>query len=161
MLRFHSYNIVFQEVPNEVTLAVNLSNCPNRCSGCHSPYLQEDTGKTLDESVIDTLLAKYGGAVTCLCFMGGDAEPSEVEKLCDYIKKVSETRLKTAWYSGKPNLPDNFDTANLDYLKLGPYIESLGGLDVPTSNQRFYKIVNRKLIDATELFYKKKINSVY
>ena len=28
----------------------------------------------------------------------------------------------------------------LDYIKVGPYKEELGGLDSPNTNQRFYKI---------------------
>ena len=36
MLRYTNTDIVFQELPDEVTLAVNLSGCPCRCPGCHS-----------------------------------------------------------------------------------------------------------------------------
>jgi anaerobic ribonucleoside-triphosphate reductase activating protein len=97
MLRFLSYNIVFQEVSGEVTLAINLSNCPNRCKGCHSPYLQEDKGDTLDESVIAALLAKYGEVITCFCFMGGDNDPATVESLSLYIRETTQNFIKTAW----------------------------------------------------------------
>ena len=34
--------------------------------------------------------------------------------------------------------------ALLDYLKLGPYDERLGGLDSPTTNQRFYRVERGK-----------------
>ncbi|MCL2247577.1 MAG: anaerobic ribonucleoside-triphosphate reductase activating protein, partial [Lentimicrobiaceae bacterium] len=71
-MRFLSYDIVFQEVPGEVALAINISNCPNRCKGCHSSHLQEDTGEELTEDVLFSLLNIYGNAVTCVCFMGGD-----------------------------------------------------------------------------------------
>lgn len=153
MLRYHSYNIVFQEVPNEVTLAINLSNCPNGCKGCHSPYLQEDIGDELNEDIIGQLLDKYGNAITCICFMGGDADPAAVESLCGYIRQVS--KIKTAWYSGKAKLPDQISIVNLDYLKLGPFVENLGGLDSPTTNQRFYEHKDGRLIDNTPLFQKK------
>lgn len=43
----------------------------------------------------------------------------------------------------------------LDYLKLGPYDERLGGLDKSTTNQRFYRIEAEKLIDETYLFRRK------
>ena len=76
MLRYADYDIVFQEIPDEVTLAINLSNCPNHCKGCHSAYLMEDIGEPLTEESLSTLLGKYGKAITCVCFMGGDASPA-------------------------------------------------------------------------------------
>ena len=73
MLRYTDYDIVFREIPDETTLAVNLAGCPNRCPGCHSPQLQEPIGEPLTEEVVERLLARYGAAVTCFCLMGGDA----------------------------------------------------------------------------------------
>ena len=152
MLRFHNYDIVFQEVPDEVTLAVNISNCPNRCRGCHSPHLLEDSGDILDESVLAELLEKYGSAVTCICFMGGDAAPHEVERLSAFIRKTTRHRMKTAWYSGRRQLPENCSLKCFDYIKLGPYIEQLGGLNCASTNQRFYRIENETMIDMTKRF---------
>lgn len=156
MLRFVNYDIVFQEVPDEVTLAINLSNCPNRCKRCHSPYLMENVGMILDENALDVLLDKYGGAITCVCFMGGDAFPKKVEELADYTHRKTNGRLKTGWYSGRPVLPKDCLIKHFDYIKLGPYIEQLGGLDIPTTNQRFYRIENELMIDVTHSFQKKK-----
>jgi anaerobic ribonucleoside-triphosphate reductase activating protein len=151
MLKFHSFDIVFQEIPGEVTLAVNISNCPNRCAGCHSPHLQEDIGETLDENHISALIEQYGSAITCFCFMGGDAEPHEVCRLAGFIKKQNN-HIKTAWYSGRAVLPADFSLSQFDYIKLGAYVERLGGLNTPTTNQRFYRIENRKMIDETVKF---------
>lgn len=81
MLRYTDYDIVFREIPDETTLAVNLAGCPNRCPGCHSPQLQEPIGEPLTEEVVERLLARYGAAVTCFCLMGGDAEPHEAARL--------------------------------------------------------------------------------
>ena len=155
MLRFLSYNIVFQEVPGEVTLAINLSNCPNHCKGCHSPDLQQDAGERLDEKVIEKLLARYGDAITCICFMGGDADPQAVERLSRYVRKISSNRLKTAWYSGKPKLPEDFAASSFDYIKLGPYVARLGGLDSPDTNQRFYRVEDGEMKDLTTCFWNK------
>ena len=43
-LKYLGYSIVFQEVPDEVTLAINISGCPHKCEGCHSKYLWEYDG---------------------------------------------------------------------------------------------------------------------
>jgi anaerobic ribonucleoside-triphosphate reductase activating protein len=152
MLRFVNYDIVFQEVPDEVTLAINISNCPNCCPGCHSPWLREDIGEELSEKTLDILLEKYGGAITCICFMGGDAAPGEVERLAVFLRKATTHRIKTAWYSGRAELPSGCSVPNFDYIKLGPYIENLGGLRSPATNQRFYRIENGVMVDITECF---------
>jgi anaerobic ribonucleoside-triphosphate reductase activating protein len=154
MLRFLSYDIVFQEVPGEVTLAINISNCPNRCVGCHSPHLMEDKGEVLDENSLSALMGKYGNSITCVCFMGGDASPCDVQKLALLIKH----KVKTAWYSGKENFPSDCSLHSFDYIKLGAYVKHLGGLDSPTSNQRFYSVQNGKMLDITACFVNKRID---
>lgn len=154
MLRLASYDIVFQEVPGEVTLALNLSGCPNRCPGCHSPHLWEESGEVLDSELLAGLLDRYGDAVTCVCWMGGDASPAEVEAHARFAREYSRGRLKTAWYSGSAVFPAACSLSHFDYLKLGPYREQLGGLNASTTNQRFYRIAGGKMNDITELFQK-------
>ncbi|MDR1180863.1 MAG: anaerobic ribonucleoside-triphosphate reductase activating protein [Bacteroidales bacterium] len=148
MLRYASFDIVFQEIPGEITLALNLSGCPNRCHGCHSPHLQQNTGEELTETSLSNLLNVYKNAVTCICFMGGDGSPEEVLKLA---KVVRQFHKKVAWYSGSCHLYENAHHC-FDYIKLGKYIEKLGGLNSPTTNQRFYRIENKTLIDMTSNF---------
>jgi anaerobic ribonucleoside-triphosphate reductase activating protein len=160
MLKYSNYDIVFQEIPGETTLAVNITNCPNRCAGCHSPHLQQDTGAELTESVLTDLLEKYGNAVTCVCFMGGDNAPGEVLRLAEFVrtraKLFSTLPIKTAWYSGSATI---FDGAIdiFDYIKTGAYIEKYGGLNAPSTNQRFYKIENGETTDITRTFWKNNI----
>lgn len=139
MLKCYSYDIVCQEIPDEISLAVNISCCPNRCPGCHSPWLWEEAGEEMTEDMLTSLISGYSAAITCFCFMGGDAEPAEVERISRWIKS-RWPHIKTAWYSGRADLPDGFDVKVLDYLKLGPYIEELGGLKSPDTNQVFYKV---------------------
>lgn len=154
MLKIASFDIVFQEIPGEVTLALNLSGCPCHCPGCHSKHLWEDIGEELNEELLDGFIARYGSMITCVCFMGGDQAPEEVAQWAEYIKGLSgEAGLKTAWYSGRTSFPRN--PRALDYLKLGPYIESLGGLKSPKTNQRLYKRVGDEWQDITSSFWKK------
>lgn len=145
-MKFASYDIVFQEVPDEVTLAINITGCPNRCPGCHSPHLWEDKGLELDEEAVNSLLADYGKSITCVGLMGGDAFVDEVYSLAQYIQ---EKGYKTAWYSGREALPADFPKHLFAYVKVGPYIASCGGLKSKTTNQRLYRIENGEMIDIT------------
>ena len=139
MLKCYSYDIVCQEIPDEISLAVNISCCPNRCPGCHSPWLWSNEGEDMTEEMLTLLIGKYSSAITCFCFMGGDAEPLEVMRLAQWIKS-RWPHVKTAWYSGKADLPEGFAITSMDYIKLGPYIEALGGLKSPDTNQALYRI---------------------
>ena len=155
MLKYADYDVVFQELPNEVTLAINISNCPNRCVGCHSAYLMDDVGNPLTEQALDGLLHKYGKTITCVCFMGGDREPHAVVQLARWVKTQAAFTLKVGWYSGKQTLPEAFDNQWFDYVKLGPYVPELGGLNHETTNQRLYKITDAgTLEDITACFWK-------
>ena len=98
MLKYANFDIVFQEVPDEVTLAINITNCPNQCPGCHSKYLWDNVGKELDMNELEGLVSQYKSGITCVCFMGGDAEPKEVADLARQLK-TSHSNLKMAWYS--------------------------------------------------------------
>lgn len=150
MLKYYNYDIVFQEIPDEVTLAVNITHCPHRCVGCHSPHLQKNIGNVLDERTLDTLLDKYGRQITCVCFMGGDRLPKDVETLAQHLHK--NTKLKVAWYSGNTALPHNLKS--FDYVKIGGYKAELGGLRSRTTNQRLYRNENGKTVDITSRFWK-------
>ena len=90
MLRYADYDIVFQEIPGEVTLAINISGCPNGCVGCHSAYLQQDVGEQLDEEALGKLLDRYGKNITCVSFMGGDSDPAEVNRLANSLKNKND-----------------------------------------------------------------------
>lgn len=151
MLKYYNYDIVFQEVPDEVTLAINITNCPNHCKNCHSPHLWEDVGVELTDNEIDRLAEIYRGDITCICIMGGDAAKYEVEMLAHHIKTA--LNLKVAWYSGRYDKPLNIN--DFDYVKLGPYIPEKGGLKSADTNQVFYKVVEGSLIDVTHRFLKR------
>ena len=154
MLKYANFDIVFQEVPDEVTLAINISNCPNQCVGCHSQYLWKDVGYVLDKDSLDELVEKYQSGITCVCFMGGDAEPYDVANLAMHIKNKYKD-MKTAWYSGKNELPDAFHAETFDYIKTGRYDAALGALDSRTTNQRMIKrLADGRVKDITSRFQK-------
>ena len=152
MVKYHNFDIVFAEIPGETTLAINITNCPNRCPGCHSPHLAADTGRDLDERELRALLDHYGRSVTCVCFMGGDAAPQEIAALAGIVREVYPV-LNIGWYSGCDELPEGVDPQVFDYIKLGGWVGELGPLTSPTTNQRLYKVgPGGGMEDITEKF---------
>lgn len=151
MLKYVDAKVVFAEVPDEVTLAINISNCPCQCKGCHSSYLAQDIGTELTFNEVRKLIKKNSG-VSCIAIMGGDAEPDKVNTLASFIINHYNS-IKVAWYSGRQELDNNIDLCNFDYIKLGPYKEEFGPLNSRTTNQRFYKVSNGELVDITSRFY--------
>lgn len=152
MLKYVDTKIVFAEVPDEITLAINISGCPCNCKGCHSSYLAKDIGEPLDLQHLTNLIDSNKG-ITCVCIMGGDANPSEVDDIAQDIKEYYP-ELKVGWYSGRQELSKDIELGNFDYIKLGPYIEEFGPLNSKTTNQRFYKVSDGELVDITSRFWK-------
>ena len=152
MLKYVDTLVSFSEVPSEITLCINISNCPCHCINCHSSYLAENIGNILNLQALTSLIDSNSG-ITCVCIMGGDANPSEVDDIAQDIKEYYP-KLKVAWYSGKQELSKDINLEFFDFIKLGPYIEELGPLNSKTTNQRFYKVENNKLIDITYKFQK-------
>ena len=150
MLKYVDTKIVFQEIPDEITLAINISGCPCNCKGCHSSYLAQDIGEPLDLQHLTDLIDSNRG-ISCVCIMGGDANPSEVDDIAQDIKEYYP-ELKVGWYSGRQELSKDIELSNFDYIKLGPYIEEFGPLNSKTTNQRFYKVNGKELIDITSRF---------
>ncbi len=102
MLKYVNTGIVFQEIPDEVTLAINISGCPCRCPGCHSQYLWEDIGMPLTTDAIDEFVEKNGKDITCIAFMGGDAEPRRINRLATSTTSRSVLTSSTSVRSTVP-----------------------------------------------------------
>ena len=151
-MKYTDTQIGFQEFPDEISLLINISNCPWHCSGCHSPELWEDIGTELTFKELHRLIANNKG-ITLVGFMGGDYDTPYLNHLAEYIKNI-DPPLKVGWYSGNSRLSDYINTEWFNYIKLGPYIKELGGLNNSNTNQRFYKVENGQLIDWTYKFWK-------
>jgi anaerobic ribonucleoside-triphosphate reductase activating protein len=149
-MKYTDTQIGFQEFPDEISLLINISNCPFHCPGCHSPELWEDVGTELTFKELHRLIYVNKG-ITCIGFMGG--KPKEVNLLAEYIKNI-DPPLKVGWYWGGTSIPEEIELELFDFIKLGPYIKEKGGLDNPNTNQKFYHIENGKLVDWTYKFWK-------
>ena len=162
MLKYADAALVFREVPDEITLAINLTNCPHRCKGCHSPHLWEDTGSELTIQEILNMLNTPGfEAVTCVAFMGGDNDPDRVFELSKELKRCNP-RMKTCWYTGMDYEYPGFTQwshrlTEFDYVKMGPYIEELGPIDKEGSNQVMFKTTSHVSMENITRRFRKHI----
>lgn len=155
-LKYQGYTIALQEVPDEISLAFNVSGCIHKCPDCHSKYLWEYKGHYLRED-LQRVLSLNKEYISCVCFMGGD---QNLEELYDLCKEVKNEGLKVCVYSGADDM-EIFSSficnSVIDYLKIGSYKQEFGGLNSVNTNQRMYKIVDFQISDITEQFQKPKM----
>lgn len=145
-MRYVSHQVVFQEIPEEISLSFLVSGCGLRCPGCHSSdSWQGERGIVLDEIEIKQQLDQFDGYISNVLFMGGEWEPDTFLKLAEIIKKYGK---KVSLYTGQElaNLPQSILDV-LDFVKTGPYISNLGGLNSKTTNQRLYDLSNGKILN--------------
>ena len=73
MLRFVREDVVWQEVPHEVSLAYTIAGCPLRCPGCHSADTwNARQGRALSPAYLQRRLGDYAGLLSCVLFFGGE-----------------------------------------------------------------------------------------
>ena len=157
MLKYLNTQVTFAEVPDEITLCINITGCKNGCKNCHSSYLAQDIGTELTFNEVRKLIKKNSG-ISCIAIMGGDAEPDKINTLASFIINHYNS-IKVAWYSGRQELSNSIDLSNFDYIKLGPYKEEFGPLNSRTTNQRFYKVNGKELVDITSRFYDRNLET--
>ena len=141
---FSREQVVFQEVPGEVSLAYTISGCPLRCPGCHSA----DTwpamaGEALSEEYFRQRLETYAGLISCVLFMGGEWHEAQLLLL---LKLARRQGLNTCLYTGLDTVAPCLQ-AELTYLKTGPWLRDLGGLESPLTNQRFMDLRSNRCLN--------------
>jgi len=141
-------NVVLEEIPDKVTLAVEISNCQGNCIGCHSPWLKDDVGEELTFETIDKLISDNFG-INCFLLLGEGRDHQALLDIASFLKE-KYPELETGLYSGRADVEPDLKVA-FDYLKLGPYIEDLGPLNKRTTNQRLY----HRGVDITSRFWHK------
>lgn len=168
MLKYTTAQVTFSEVPDEITLCIEISNCPYHCPECHSKHLWNDVGNELNVEVLQELIDKNKG-ITCICFMGGDSDLETLKQLMFSCRLRSDYPYKVAWYTGSDTFPSDDISDLLDYVKIGPYKAECGALNNPNTNQRFYargvtglkkmSAYANMFYDITDKFWKNDTNS--
>ena len=128
-------DIVLEEIPDKVTLAVEITNCQGSCPGCHSPFLKLDIGEELTPEIVDRLIADNYG-VNCFLLLGEGKDLQALLGIAEHLR-TAHPELERAVYSGRVEVEPEIYEA-FDYVKVGPYIAAKGPLNNPTTNQRLY-----------------------
>ncbi len=140
-MNFFQFDVVMQEVPGEISLSFSITGCPLRCKGCHSSFLwKSEGGYELTTTCYNRYLEQYREFATCVLFMGGEWEE---DALITYLRMAHEKGYRTCLYTGQEEVSPGL-RCELDYLKTGPWIPEKGGLDSPTTNQRFLRLSDNK-----------------
>jgi len=143
-MHYHDFQVVFQEVPGEISLCFSISGCSLQCNGCHSPYLwKEGYGTKLTEEHFNELLEQYKPLATCVLFMGGEWYK---EDLILKLKSAKNKGYKTCLYTGESHVSNNI-TNNLTWIKTGKWEQALGGLSCLTTNQKFIEVKTNKSLN--------------
>lgn len=148
-MRYLSRQVVFQEIPDEISLSYLITGCSLRCQGCHSvDSWSVDAGLELTEEKFISDLKKYTNWATCILFMGGEWHQCE---LLHFLNIAQNSDFKTALYTGREYVCEEI-IKKLDYLKTGPYLPQKGGLSSPLTNQKLVEVKTGRILN--ELFVK-------
>ena len=148
---YHNFDIVFQEVPGEISLCFSISGCNMQCPGCHSPFLwKEGNGCLLTQPAFEDFLKQYKSLASCVVFMGGEWHENT---LIQYLKLAKSYSYKTCLYTGQNNVSNGL-LKELNWIKTGSWKQDLGGLDSPSTNQKFIEVKTNKILN--HIFIKNK-----
>lgn len=143
-MNVYKYDIIFQEVPNHISLTFYVCGCNLRCPGCHSPeFWPEHSGFLLTQELYLSLLAKYQNRIDCVLFLGGEWRQDELIK---FLQVARAQHLKTALYTGQEEVSEELKE-NLTFLKTGSWKSNLGGLSSVTTNQVFKNLETNTILN--------------
>lgn len=151
--------ITLTEIPNRISVFFEIGNCTCHCEGCHSPELWDtnytDPNMTLQE-IIDYVREQYKLGADAVVFMGGWNNEDVPRTTLELLLLELSNRYQVGIFVGDdylgclPRLP-------LRWIKTGRYEKDKGGLDSPTTNQRFYEFnyYSQKWEDKTKEYFQR------
>lgn len=128
-------DVVLEEIPDRVTLAVEIPNCQGSCPGCHSSFLKLNIGEELTFEAVDRMIDDNFG-INCFLLLGEGNDRDALLSIASHVKSAFP-RLELALYSGRKEVEAEIYDA-FDFVKVGPYVSELGPLNSPSTNQRLY-----------------------
>jgi len=139
-MKISKIDIGFVET-DDVSINVYLSGCNLNCKGCFSPELKDfKAGYEISvDELIETIKGKFDLTKT-VCLLGGN--PPDNNDLIDIVKKIKDVGGNIWLYSGYgfEDIKNKEWVQYCDYIKAGPYIESMESKDYrwASTNQKLY-----------------------
>lgn len=88
MMHLSDTQVIFQEVPGEISICFSIVGCSLACKGCHSPFLwKEKNGTLLTNAIYLQTLKKYQNLASCVLFMGGEWHQEDLISFLKIAKK--------------------------------------------------------------------------
>lgn len=147
-------DITFNELPDKMAYAIELGACKQHCVGCHSPELQEeDAPLTSLLDILEEAQDAIDAGANAIVVMGGTNNKHITEESLIALLQDLSAIAPTGLYSGSENEDRDKIIAvegHCTWLKTGPYVDALGGLESTRTNQRFYRITATYRFDAQD-----------
>lgn len=145
-----STGITLTEIPDRITYFIELGNCTQHCAGCHSPYLADSVISPPDLAGVERMAERAAErGANAIALMGGTTNGINDDDLITILSTLS-CILPVCLYSGSDDAEhDKYiaQKSGVAWLKTGSYQEERGGLSRTTTNQRFYKLTDRFVVD--------------
>ena len=119
MIKYLGYAVTFQEIPDEITLCFNITNCKHHCPGCHNEGLWDPDGgyEFTEKSMKELLELLDRHTVDGLTLSGGDPMySSNRNAIFDIVKTVKEKTGKNIWMYTGYYLEDIVDEPALQFI---------------------------------------------
>lgn len=153
--------VTMTEIPNRLAVFFEVGNCTVHCKGCHSKHLWDTANRDNSDSLNDIMHYAdryYQMGANAILFMGGlrslNVPPSKF--INEILRPLYEKGYDIGLYDGGfwDSLVEEASWY-CKWIKVGPYIETLGGLDSTTTNQKFYEKIDDKWVDQTTNYFHK------
>lgn len=147
-------DITFNELPDKMAYALELGACKQHCVGCHSPELQnEDVDLTSLLDILEEAQDAIDAGANAIVVMGGTNNKHITDESLIALLRDLAFIAPTGLYSGSDDEDHDKMIAvegHCTWLKTGPYVDTLGGLESTRTNQRFYRITATYRLDAQD-----------
>ena len=145
-------DITFNEIPDKMSYAIELGACAQHCVGCHSPELQDENVElTPLLNILEEAQDAIDAGANAIVVMGGTNNKHITDESLIYLLHKLSWIAPTGLYSGSEDEDRDKMIAvagGCTWLKTGPYVEALGGLESIHTNQCFYRITQTYRVDG-------------